>query len=202
MNKPYFIIRLLTVLSYFLPFIFFLSTCTSVLTTKVAYNKEDAILNEQEKVSNQLSSIDSFVNEIDTSNMSYMLTELQARVKQCCLSSDNISHLNRDFQYRLIVPTNYSLSAIGSIWFHKNLFGKTMVTISLMLSFILLLFYRILERKKVIFQIVSTNIIILVFFIADNILSNVTTLFGTWTLLFLLLVQLTIERQKRKSANQ
>jgi hypothetical protein len=192
----------LTLLSYFLPFIFFLSTCTSELTSTDAFNKTDAILNEREKVSNRLSSFDTLFNKIDSNNISYVLTEVRARLKHFYSTSDNITHLNLDNQYRLLMPTDYSLSAIGTIWFHKNIIGKTAIAISLALSLIILLFYKVLDKRKIAIQIISANIIVLIVFIADNLLSNVTTLYGTWTLLFLLLIQLWTERRKFKTANR
>lgn len=201
MNISNFTIRLLTLFSYFLPFVFFLSTCTSEMTSSEAFNKADAISNEKEKIDYRLSSFDTLFNKIDSNNVNYMLTEARARVKHFYSTSDNISHLNLDIQYRLIMPTDYSLSAIGSIWFHKNIFGKTAISISLALSLILLIFYRVLDKRKIAFQTISANIIVLIVFIADNVLSNVTTLYGTWTLLFLLLIQLTTERRKLKTAN-
>lgn len=47
-NLPYLAIRLLTVACYFLPFIFFLSTCTDG-NSREAYNITEAMVNEKEK---------------------------------------------------------------------------------------------------------------------------------------------------------
>lgn len=201
MNIPNFTIRLLTVLSYLLPFIFFVSTCTSPVNSEEAFNKTDAILNEQEKISDRLSSFDTLFNKIDSNNISYMLTEVRERVNYFYSTSDNITHLNLDKQYRLLMPTDYSLSAIGTIWLHKNITGRTVITISFVLSLIILFFYRVLDKRKIAVQIISANILVLIVFIADNLLSNVTMLYGTWTLLFLLLIQLLTERRKFKTFN-
>ena len=201
MNISNFTIRLLTLLSYFLPFVFFLSTCTSEITSKDAYNKLDAILNEQEKIANQLSDINLILNKIDSNNTTDITSELRAKINATYSISDNISHLNLDIQYRLIMPTDYSLSAIGSIWFHKNIIGKTSIALSLFISLIILLFYKYLDKRKIALQIISINIIVLIIFIADNIISNVTTLYGAWTLLFLLLIQLVTARRKVQTAN-
>jgi hypothetical protein len=57
LNIPYFSIRLLTLLSYFLPFIFFLSTCSAPLSNDMAFNKEDAIKNENVKNYNRTDNI-------------------------------------------------------------------------------------------------------------------------------------------------
>jgi hypothetical protein len=196
MNLSNFSIRLLTLFSYFLPFVFFLSTCTSEMTSKVAFNKADAISNEHEKIANRLSDLDLLLNKIDSNDVTEMTSELRAKINTSYSTSDNITNLNQDIQYRLLMPTNYSLSAIGSIWFHKNIIGKTAISISLALSLIILIFYRVLHKRKIAFQTISTNIIMLIIFITDNLLSNVTSLYGTWTLLFLLLIQLLIERRK------
>jgi hypothetical protein len=201
MNLSNITIRLLTVLSYLLPFVFFLSTCTSQLTSKDAYNKADAILNEQEKIEKQLSDLDLLLKKIDSNNIKDMASELRAKIKSSYSSSDNITHLNLEPQYRLLMPTDHSLSAIGSIWFHKNILGKTAISLSLALSLIIMIFYQVLGKRKIAFQTISANIIALIIFIADNLLSNVTTLYGTWTLLFLLLIQLATERQKLRAAN-
>lgn len=201
MNIPKFTIRLLTLLSYFLPFIFFLSTCTTPMNSEDAFNKSDAILNEKEKLSNHLANIDTLFYTHD-SRAEAFLHEIKATADTESSSSFKIASLNMDFQYRLLMPTDYSLSAIGSICFHKNLLGKTTISISLALSLIILIFYRLLDKRKIASQIISANIIILIIFIADNILSNVTMFQGTWTLLFLLLIQLTTEKRKLKTANQ
>jgi len=200
MNIPNFTIRLLTLLSYFLPFIFFLSTCTSQLTPKDAYNKSDAIRNEKERLSNHLANIDTLFNTHDSRTETFLYV-IKTEVERDNSSSFKIASLKMDFQYSLLMPTDFSLSGVGSIWFHKNILGKTAISISLALSLILLIFYRVLDKRKIAFQTISANIIVLIIFIADNLLSNVTTLYGTWTLLFLLLIQLTTERQKLQTAN-
>ncbi len=199
MNIPYFTIRVLTLLSYFLPFIFFLSTCTSGVTLEDAYNKADAILNEKEKLENDLANLDTLFNTHDcrTKAFSYNVRTI-AKTENS--SSYRIKSLTMDFPYRLLMPTDYSLSAIGSIWLHKNIPGKTAISISLALSLITLIFYRVLDKRGISLQIISANTIVLIFFIADNLLSNVTTLYGAWILLFLLLVQLITEKRKFQTA--
>lgn len=201
MNIPNFSIRLLTLLSYFLPFVFFLSTCTSELTSKDAYNRADALSNEHEKIEKELSDLDLLLKKIDSKNAADVTSELSNKINSSFSSSDNVDHLKMDVQYRLLMPTDYSLSAIGSIWFHKNIIGKIAISVSLALSLIVLIFYRVLEKRKIAFQTIAADVVVLVIFIADNFLSNVATLFGTWTLLFLLLVQLTTEWRKTKTAN-
>ena len=146
MNIPNFTIRLLTLLSYFLPFVFFLSTCTSELTSKAAYNKEEAILNEREKIEKQSSDLNLL---LDKNNIDDLKLELRSKINSNYSTSDNISNLNLEMQYRLIMPTDYSVSAIGSIWFHKNIVGKISIALSLTLSLIILLFYKFLDKRKI-----------------------------------------------------
>ena len=137
-NIPYFSLRLLTVVSYFLPFVFYMSTCSSDPTVKDAFNKEDAIQNEKNEHQIKLSSINSFISVIDTTtvNKSEALTELAEKINKEFYSTDNVNNLNENFENIIYFPTNYSLSAIGTILGYKNLLGKILISISIFLSLI------------------------------------------------------------------
>ncbi len=77
-NIPYFSLRLLTVFSYFLPFVFYLSTCSSDPTVKDAFNKEDAIQNEKNEQQIKLNSINSFISVwgFETVSTEILITKL------------------------------------------------------------------------------------------------------------------------------
>jgi hypothetical protein len=202
-NIPYFSLRLLTVFSYFLPFVFYLSTCSSDPTVKDAFNKEDAIQNEKNEQQIKLNSINSFISAIDTTtvNKSEALTELAEKINKEFYSTDNVNNLNESFENIIYFPTNYSLSAIGTILGYKNLLGKILISISIFLSLISLFLWVLIDKYKIAFYLLSLNILTTTAFIIDCYVSNVSVLVGAWTLLFLLTMQLLTEIQTRKKAN-
>ncbi len=202
-NIPYFSLRLLTVFSYFLPFVFYLSTCTSGPKEKNAYNKEDAIQNEKSEHQIKLENINSFISSIDTVTVdkSAAMTELAERINTEFAGTDNVSNLNENFETKLYFPTNYSLSAIGTLLLNKTLLGKILIGISIFISLITLLLWVVIDKKKIAIYLFTANILTITVFIADCYISNISLLLGVWTLLFLLTMQLLTELQARKKAN-
>lgn len=200
MNIPYFAIRLLTLLSYFLPFIFYLSTCTNNSEAKIAFNKKDAIKNERERSINELAYVDSLITNVDTNatNINAALTDLKAGIKNTYNYSDNFENLDQSFESLLFYPTNYSLSALGTIALHENMLGKITVSISLIISFLTLFFWFFIHKRKIGLYVITTNLVTLVIFIVDCLITNVSMLYGVWVLLFLLLVQLLTELKERR----
>ena len=202
MKIPNFTIRLLTIASYFLPFIFFLTTCTAPLSSTDAYNQADAIENEKAKALQKIIEIDALINSVDSNNVDSVLSEIQARTHADYLASDNISNFqfNKAFPfYKISMPTNYSLSGIGTIWFHKNILGKVLITISLILSFFIFAFWKFITKKRLANYVISLNIFIVFVFITDCVFTNVELLYGIWVLLFLLIIQLLTEIKSKPS---
>lgn len=202
-NIPYFSLRLLTVFSYFLPFVFYLSTCSNNPNIKEAFNKEDAIQNEKHEHQIKLNSINSFISTIDTItvNKSDAMTELVERINNEFYSTDNVNNLKENLDNIIYFPTNYSLSAIGTIILYKNLLGKILIGISIFLSLMSLFLWVLIDKYKIAFYILSLNIFTITAFIIDCYVSNVSVMAGSWTLLFLLTMQLLTEIQTRKKSN-
>lgn len=190
-------LRLITILCYFLPFTFFLATCNGV-DINIAYNKADAdkdILLEKES---SKGTIDSLQNEqqalIDTTNTNADSAEISESTTKT--SSDT---LPRSPNYgdiifgKVIQPTDTSLSGVGSVLYFKNLTGQITIAISILISLILFVAFRFLRSRKAQLYLILTAFLCFTIFIIDCFISNVTLLWGSWTLLILLLFQLIIE---------
>ena len=201
LNIPYFSIRLLTLLSYFLPFIFFLSTCTSDSVSKDAYNKEDALKNEYEKSNNSIHGIYAIIDSINPNHSEIEFENLRSQINMVYLNSDNIINLKEELKTKIIFPTNYSLSGIGSILIYKNTMGKIAIGISIALSFLTLVFWLLINKRKLGVYFITGNIMMILVFIIDSFVSNVDLLFGVWVLLFLLIIQFLTEIKNLKNTN-
>jgi hypothetical protein len=200
MKTPNFILRLLTLLIYFLPFIFFVPTCTDMLTFEQAYNKADAIKNQQTKTEYEISNFNLLLDSIKHRGTKDAFDELQARSQEYIVTSNQMKYLDQDLQFYLIMPTNHSLSGLGAIIYHKNLLGKITIAISFGLSFLTLFFWTFLDKWRIGKIFVVANISFLGVFILGCVFSDVTILFGTWTLLFVLVAQLVTKDNRAESA--
>ncbi len=203
-NIPYFSIRLLTILAYFLPFVFFLSTCTGHLNSKQAYNQEDAIINENIKLKNKIDKITSVLESYDTAytNRESINSEILETINREFNTTDNITNVNSQFLERFFSPTNYSLSAIGAIVFYKNMLGRIFLGISLFISLLTFLFWIFINKKRWGIYFIAVNLITVCVFAVECYFSGVTLLIGGWVLVFLLLVQLLTEFQNRNSLDK
>jgi hypothetical protein len=199
MNIPYFSIRLSTVICFFLPFIFFFQTCTDGETYTDAYNKPDALINLKKHDEYKFSQFKTLVKSIDTCSN---VNDLLAEAKNQFFSSNNFENIGADLPEQLITPNNYSISGIGTILVHKNDLGKISIALSLVLSIVTLFLWRILTRRKLTRTIITLNIVTVVIFILDNLIVSVTSLYGTWTLLCLLSIQLLTEIQAIKKTRR
>jgi hypothetical protein len=155
---------------------------------ETAYNEKDAIKNEARKMEYEYSILQSAIDSIRPENKNDILTELRAK----SLASNSLKYHDLDFQYYLIRPTESSLSAIGAAYGHKHFLGKIAIAISIGLSLASLLFWTFLQRRKLGAAFILVNIFVLGVFIFDSILTDVSLLFGAWTLLGLLVIQLWI----------
>jgi hypothetical protein len=195
-----FSVRLLTIICYFLPFIFFLATCNG-LELKIAYNKQEADKNilQADSLSTAVAVDSTQIGSAsfsDTTSATVPADSIPAEV----LSKDTAGDASKEsFIHRIAIkairPTDSSLSAIGSIYYYKNLTGKIVIALSLLISLILLLVYNYLRSQKVKQYLLLVNILCVAVFIADSFISDVTLLWGSWTLLFLLLIQFLVEQK-------
>jgi hypothetical protein len=88
------------------------------------------------------------------------------------------------------MPTESSLSGIGTIFNYKNLAGKLLVGISFLISFVLLINPRCIRMKKRKEILFGSNILLLITYLVISLLSSVSLRWGFWLLLILLFVQL------------
>ena len=197
MNIPYSALRLLTLSCYFLPFVFFLHTCDDGIFSKDAFNKDDAIQNETEKLDWKKNDF-----KATCTNENFEGTKIDTIINsyaEFSIYSDNIINLKIDVTDKLILPTPYSISGIGVMLFYKNMVGKIMIGISLFLSFITFTFWFFIRKKKLGIYIISLNFLSILIFQVICLASQVEMLYGLWVLLFLLFVQLLTEIQSRKN---
>lgn len=94
---------------------------------------------------------------------------------------------------KIMIPTDTSLSGIGAVFYFKNLTGQITIAISLLVSLILLVAFKWLKSTNAKRYLLITAVLSLTVFIIDSFISSVTLLWGTWTLLVLLLFQLILE---------
>ena len=119
-------LRLVTVICYFLPFTFFLTTCNNGLELRFSYNQAEADKNillekESSKVAvagtpqyDQPSSGDT--TKRDTATQTILTDTIKA-------SSDTLQKLSNDgdkILRKILMPTNTSLSGVGCILYFKN----------------------------------------------------------------------------------
>jgi hypothetical protein len=88
------------------------------------------------------------------------------------------------------MPTESSLSGIGTIFNYKNLAGKLLVGLSFLISFVLLINPRSIRMKKRVEILLGTDILLLLAYLVVSLLSSVSLRWGFWLLLILLFVQL------------
>ena len=194
-NKNY-ILRLLTLVIYFLPFSFFYSGCEGN-----AYNKADAVkLEKQDSIKkatkskkeladSTISITDSTVKNInkvnssdieDTTTLKYKLNEIGYKAVE-----------------KALMPTKESISALGITQVFENMFGRICIILSIVLSIILLIterFFR--DKNKLIRNLLLFNLGCVIAFIIDGFIYKVDLLFGVWCLLIILLLQLYLELKR------
>lgn len=197
MNIAYSTLRLLTLACYFLPCVFYLTTCTNGPSWEDAFNANDAILNETEKLEWKKKYFKTTITNED-----FERTKSDSIINSYAdffIYSDNLVNLEINFPDNLIRPTPYSISGIGVILFYKNIVGKIMIGISLFLSFITFVFWFFIRKKKLEIYFISLNTLSVLTFLVICLASQVEMFYGLWVLLFLLFVQLLTEIQIRKN---
>ena len=200
-----FTLRLVTVICYFLPFTFFLATCNNGLELRFSYNQAEAdknLLLEKE-------SSEAVTDTAQYDQKVFNHTKKPDTIAQNVLnltqkSSSNTSQTSTDFGgsiiRKIVMPTETSLSGIGSILYFKNITGQIAIAISLLISLILLLAFKFLTAQSTKLYLLLTAVVCKMVFIIDSFVSSVTLLWGSWSLLILLLLQLIWEFNNKMKA--
>ena len=181
------LLRFLTVLSYFLPFSFFLITCNNG-EAKIAYNQAEADkIAAEQSVSQQ--AIPQKDSTIEKDSLLAGLADDYAKdtthkvdVKREPLFSERLEKF-------VVAPTDSSLSGLGSALYYKNIAGRIFIAISILLSLLYWLFYKWLLRKSWVIWVLVLNLFSVLAFIITCFLSEVTPLYGIWVLFVFLLIQ-------------
>lgn len=204
-------LRILTVLCYCLPFTFFVRTCIGP-EMKPAYNKNEVEINKQAARSYEkqkhlqdsiaaLSVTDSLQPRLSKASVqdtvhanapvkttpSQVAPEKQSKFKS---TLNNTWWTIYSLWERIKMPTDTSLSGIGTIFNYKNVFGKILIGLSFILSLLLLFnvkFTRLHKREVI---LLASNILLLVIFLIVSLLTSVSLLWGFWLLLIVLFTQL------------
>ena len=186
-------LRLLTLFTYFLPFCFFFTTCQRG-QLKVAYNIEEA-LTIKENIQQTKLAPDSVKVQDTMHSETVVLRDLH----------DKLADRKNRFKFDLtkiinmaVFPSDYSISGIGVFEFYKNIFGKICIGLSILISVLYLILWKLLRKKKVSYIFICINVFSILAFIAICFISKVDVLFGVWVLLILLLIQFFLEYLDRQ----
>ena len=197
-------LRLLTIFCYFLPFTFFLATCNG-LGIDVAFNRKDAVKNILVATKGLKPITDSgLVSDIpdtiskDTKSLNSNIP-IDSLYEHHSFKPRSSKSLTDNIIFFILFPADKSVSGIGSIWFYKNLIGQIAIGFSLFLSLLLLVTLKIWKIKKNHQHLILLNLLCVVIFIADSLLSAVSLLIGTWALLTILIIQLLIDHTRQRS---
>jgi len=192
-----FTLRLVTVICYFLPFTFFLTTCNNGELI-YSYNRNEAdknILLESE--SSKVAVADTARH--DTLSVETINADSSSQIipNETGKTSYDTSQKSTDYGAmiigKLLYPTDTSLSGIGSVIFSKNLIGQIAIAISLLISLVLFVAFKFLKSQRTKLYLLLVGVLCLTIFIVDSIVSSVTLLWGSWTLLIVLILQLILE---------
>ncbi len=190
------ILRIVTVLCYFLPFTFFLVTCNGGWTA--SYNRKEAdknlALEKAERVQDttvgQASVADTSVKLVTSDTVTRVIYQEQKNSK-----SKELLNWILD---KIMTPAQNALSGISSVYMYKNKEGKVLIAVSILLSLTTLFLWRFLKRKRIALAILLTNLFCFVALIVDSFSSQVTLLWGAWTIFALLIIQLGLEIRKKQ----
>ncbi len=197
-------LRLLTIFCYFLPFTFFLATCNGI-EIDVAYNKKDAVKNilTASKASKEITDStlisDTPITSVDSDSLSSNIP-IDSLYEHHSFKPRSSKSLTDNIIYFILFPADKSVSGIGSIWFYKNLIGQIAIGLSLFLSLLLLVTFKIWNIKKNHKNLLLLNLLCVLIFIVHSFLSAVSLLIGTWALLTILIIQIIIEQARQRKA--
>src|SRR5450631_3347808 len=150
-------IRLITVLCYFLPFTFFITTCNR-FNLYEAYNKKEADRNNLLARESDKSFYDTSATDTAQKASTQMADSAHTTITAKKDASDTLktnagtSSYNDGFweraKIRMLMPTDSSLSGIGSVFLYKNIAGQICIAVSLLSTLILLFLWKFLKRKN------------------------------------------------------
>ena len=198
-------LRLFTIICYFLPFTFFLTTCNNGLELRFSYNQAEADKNIllEKKSSEAVIDTSQYDQQVlvDTSKTGTVTQTILTDIVKTSSDTLQKSSYDGDKIFRKIVmPTDTSLSGIGSVFYFKNLTGQIAIAICLLISLILFAAFKFLKSQRTKLCLMLTAVLCLTIFIIDSFVSSVTLLWGSWTLLILLLLQLMQEFNDKTKA--
>ena len=202
-----FTLRFVTVICYFLPFTFFLATYNNELELRFSYNQAEADKNillekESSEVVTDTAQYDQKVFNDPTKTDTIAQNVLNHTQK---ISSDTLqksSNYGDRVLRKIVMPTDTSLSGIGCVLYFTNLMGQIAIAISLLISLVLFVAFRVLNYQRTKLYLLLIAVLCLTIFIIDSFVSRVTLLWGSWTLLVLLLLQLIHEFNDMRKANR
>jgi hypothetical protein len=176
-----------------------LVTCNNGIELNFAYNQTEADKNILFQKESSANSVDTIQNGHLTLNDTIKTGSIAP--KDTATISSDTTLKSTDFSdkvfKKIIMSTDTSLSGIGSIFYFKNMTGKIAIAISLLISLILFATFKFLKSYKKKIYLLSVAALSLAIFIVDSFISNVTLLWGIWTLLGLILLQVILEFKTR-----
>jgi hypothetical protein len=185
--------RILTVICFFLPFTFFCATCNDGIGLRFSYNQPEADKNILLETKNREARI---APDTAAHSSSTVLTDTETEtlksgqnLGQANTVTSGFNELFQTVMRKIIMPTDRSLSGIGTLFYFKNIMGKVLVAVSLSLSVLLLFLFKFLKRSKLGASFLLLNVSLVTAFVIDCLISGVTLLWGVWLLGSLLLIQ-------------
>lgn len=118
-------------------------------------------------------------------------------------SKDELKSSSDGIEWAFISPADNSESAIGIFFFYKDLFGKIVVGISLLLSltiFIIGCFKR--HNRRLIFLLTTVNLLSISAFVVDALINNVQLLYGAWLCLALITLAVALQYWEQRRTLQ
>lgn len=184
-------LRILTLACYFLPFVFWFTTCVDG-GGRTAYNRADAIANEKDKVIAEKKDL----LEATANLIAEKITVSDSAVET---TSETIKLLEEGDDAWLLNPTITSVSAIGFVIMYENALPRIVVALSALISLLSFFIWPLLKRKGIGVYFLLGNLFLLVVFFLYCLFSNITVLYGVYVLAFLLLVQLLSAIQDKRN---
>lgn len=185
-------LRILTLACYFLPFVFWFTTCVDGVG-RTAYNREDAIQNEKDKVIAEKKDLLEAAANIVADRISVGDTSIET-------TSETIKLLEAGDDAWLLNPNPTSASAFGFILMYEDVLPRILVALSVLISLFSFIARRWLKRKGTSVYYIGANLLLVLSFWVFCLASHITVLFGAYVLGFLLLVQLLSEIQAKRLA--
>lgn len=188
-------LRMLTLACYFLPFVFWFTTCVDGVG-RTAYNRADAIQNEKDKIIAEKKDLLEAAANLVADKITVGDTSVET-------TSETIKLLEAEGDAWLLNPSVTSVSALGFIFMYEDALPRILLALSIIISLLSFVLWRWLKRKNLEVYLISGNLFLVVVFWIFCFVSSITVLLGAYVLGFLLLVQLLSalqEKRKRSSS--